>query len=151
MTHQQLLHQQSQCVHAIQQYGTLIAYFKNAGQLSPEQQTYLQNLLQNQQIQQQQLQRVQLAQYMLNQQNQAKQQQDAQQAEKDQQIQNISTLIENHKAIQVQLMSSQQILQNQSVQIAQQLQLHTLQYSQSQQQGNSNAMYVLAVYVEILY
>merc|ERR1712154_371355 len=113
-------------------YNQLIQYFNNAGALSAEQQQYLQSLLQNVAIQQQHLHRIQIAEFIIQ--------------KNDKLI--IKQQIDHHKQLQIQLVSAQQITQNQAVQIAQNLQLHTIQFNQAQQSGNQNAMYVASLQMQ---
>merc|ERR1712048_134499 len=103
------------CINTINQYNQLIHYFQNAGALSAEQQTYLQSLLNNVAIQQQHLQRIQNAEALLN--------GNIDQAEKEKLA--IMQQIEHHKQLQLQLLSVQQVTQNQAVGIQQTLNMHT--------------------------
>merc|ERR1712130_1044995 len=129
---EQLQQQKAQCIQTLTSYNQLIQYFNNAGALSAEQQQYLQSLLQNVAIQQQHLHRIQIAEFIIQ--------------KNDKLI--IKQQIDHHKQLQIQLVSAQQITQNQAVQIAQNLQLHTIQFNQAQQSGNQNAMYVASLQMQ---
>eukprot|EP01084_Bolivina_argentea_P001008 1865_1 len=69
-----------------------------------------------------------------------------QQVEKEKVL--IAAQIEHHKNLQLQLLSTQQVTQSQSAQIAQNLQGHTLLYQQALQQGNYNIMYVATLQMQ---